>query len=566
MKEGKYYGAHLHMHSCFEGTASMEGHMYEAQRIGVDVIWFTDHDSRMGIRINSIREFDFEKETLLIKENPEKPGVFHGWISNETGEQAKGNISLTREFSYTGMQCMKICAESSEESSKWQRKAVYFTSNGKRHQWSLLSIVRLKIACLIKGLCKDTRIIFKVKLSQRPPDHQFAAIKYVIGESEGLEDKNSKVIPLKTVEGSWCELTFNLTKDAENSPEIGGLDNVFDSIEIIVETRNGKSITCFFDDFQIQNELLYEDVRVRQKALAERLGAKYGVLPIVATEISNAGMHKNCFSTNVPIINYMKRNYSVTHDEAIQWVLQHNGTFSYNHPFVKWNRLSLTDEEKESIVKDLVEEFTLKKCDGASMIEIGFPVGRYGFSLENHLELWDGLSANGIFITGHGVSDNHANDTNWYDGNNFVAWIYSDELNEESLIKSMKSGNVYTGDPVQFKGELIFETKEGYCMGQVVKISKPKYKISLKINKMKPGWTINWIVNGENNRSILVDEDILEDSIKIEPKNNVNFVRVEVYNESNRCILLTNPIYFVTDDNIPDERRVTHGTLLAAER
>ena len=37
----------MHIHSSFsEGIASMDAHLYQAHRLGVDVIWWTDHDFR----------------------------------------------------------------------------------------------------------------------------------------------------------------------------------------------------------------------------------------------------------------------------------------------------------------------------------------------------------------------------------------------------------------------------------------------------------------------------------------------------------------------------------------
>ena len=37
----------MHLHACFsEGTASMDTHLDQARRTGVDVVWWTEHDFR----------------------------------------------------------------------------------------------------------------------------------------------------------------------------------------------------------------------------------------------------------------------------------------------------------------------------------------------------------------------------------------------------------------------------------------------------------------------------------------------------------------------------------------
>src|SRR5262245_21739421 len=41
----------MHIHASFsEGIGSMQAHLAEAERIGVDVIWWTEHDHRMVAR------------------------------------------------------------------------------------------------------------------------------------------------------------------------------------------------------------------------------------------------------------------------------------------------------------------------------------------------------------------------------------------------------------------------------------------------------------------------------------------------------------------------------------
>ncbi|HEY8200094.1 MAG TPA: hypothetical protein VII47_01935, partial [Actinomycetota bacterium] len=58
----RYVGAQLHCHSSIEGPASIGAHCYEAARAGVDVVWLTDHDTRISLSIGGpfIDRFDFE--------------------------------------------------------------------------------------------------------------------------------------------------------------------------------------------------------------------------------------------------------------------------------------------------------------------------------------------------------------------------------------------------------------------------------------------------------------------------------------------------------------------------
>ena len=591
MDEEKYYSAHLHMHSCHEGVASMKGHMYMARQLGVDIIWFTDHDTRMGLLRTYVDGFSFDDEDLFIaRENKEIEKILRdrakfmegrglplsqesieksrklmtanstircGWQKKDAKNPATTTLKLIKDRAYKGEQCLNMKVESKGDSNSWQSGIIDFFTNGKRHQSSLLGDIQLKLACFLEApINEDTRVILEVTLSEQPPEHKKAKLKYVIGDTKGLEDEYSAVIKLDALPGAWNELSLDITKDAKNHPKIGGIDNVFDTISIILQTRNGKKMSCLFDDFRIIKEIEddpntgFEESRRRQQELADVLGKEYGVIPFVATEVSGAGYHKNSFCSYVPIINYYERDYNITNEDAIAWIKKHNGIFSKNHPFSAWNRSILTKEQQDAVLDNIFNECITTRCDGADMIEIGFPEGRYGFSLDYHLRLWDRLSKNGIFITGYGCSDNHSNSGKWLDGNNFVAWIYAKELKEEYLIESMASGNLYTGDPVKFKGQLRFNTDDGHNMGEVIKADKPKYTTYLNITKTKPGWSVKWIVDGELARIDELKEDFYKGQLSIEMAKPLHFVRAEIYDDTGRCIILTNPIYFVTDDNI----------------
>lgn len=557
-KSGMYYPTHLHIHTCFGHDASMNGHLYEASRMGMKTIWFTDHDYRMGKRKYSIEGFDFEGDSL-IKEHEKNKDIQYGWKKEGLPNPAKIKFTLTEEKVYRGNKSLKVNIEADNSRKDWQNSKIIFFATGKGYQYSLLSQVKLKFAFFTeKILGSDTRIIFDVQMSQHPPEHKKAGLKYVIGNTKGLENKYNKVIPLNIEVSKWNSLLLDLSRDAELHA-LGGLDNSFGTLSIIVESKSPKISTFYIDDFRIISKLSFEDVRAEQAKLAKLLGKKYNIIPFVGTEISKAGEHKNCFSTHVPIINYERNNYNVSHSDAVNWVKKYKGIFAVNHPFGLWKNKASTVEDRKASIEEVAKIHISNKCDGASMIEVGFPEGKYGFSVEEHLILWDKLSEKGIFITAYGSSDNHSNDKNWWTGNNFANWIYAEKLKEEKFIESMKSGKLFTGDPAIFKGELSFQTKDGYSMGQVVKVNKCEYCIQFKINKLKPKSLVRWVVDGMETKSDKTDQEQYLGEYILKTKKDIHFVRIEVYEETSRCIILTNPIYFVKSDEIEiPKERLTH--------
>ena len=552
MKKYKYFAQHMHMHSSYQPGASMEGHMYHAANLGMKYIWFTDHDIRMGRKPFYVDRFDFEDESLFVIEENGRSQGFKLLEENDESCQAV----LTKDTCFSGSQCLKISAHSDKD--EWKGGGVYFWSSGKRHCSSLMAGTSLEIAAMLKE-SKNSRVIFDVRLSQRPPENECAHLLYVLGNTEGLKvGAHTAVIPLPAAEG-WQKYTLDLSHDVLKQTAleqgVGGLDNAFDTISIIVEARNGVA-EAYFDDLRIHVKEKFEPVRNVQKKVAKEKGEQYGVTPFVATEISIAGPHKNCFTTSVPIIPYDEYDYKVTHEEAIDWVKKYGGIFALNHPFEKFYKDKITEEKDvEDRVEWLLEEFIQHKAWGATLMEVGYPVGRDAFNLKPHLSLWDKLTEAGIILTGYGSSDNHSNRTGWYEGNNFCNWlgVVSEEaepVREEAFVEAMKCGRCYMGNPVVLKGDVCFETEDGLPMGSVIMADSPEQcqNIRFYCNKAKSDWKFRLVSNGQVVAEQMLGAESFEYKYVLHSEKPISFVRAELYDENGVCIMLTNPIHIWRKD------------------
>jgi hypothetical protein len=78
-----------------------------------------------------------------------------------------------------------------------------------------------------------------------------------------------------------------------------------------------------------------------------------------------------------------------------------------------------------------------------------------------------------------------------------------------------------------------------------------------------PAWTVRLIANGACVQEFRVSDAMneagdLHAAFEVRPTLPVNVARAEMYNADGRCIMLTNPIYFVRTaeytETIPDER------------
>ena len=548
-----YYPMTLHVHSIWERQASMEGHFYNAQKLGIHHMYITDHDNRMGPRANHVDHFDFTKGVLKVLE-PSKDPLRPRWYGFTVVQQDEGTSVTMKDGA------MHLEASSTEVGKgKWSTINVLFDSSQKRHEVALLAKAMLHLGMQItdySDCSKDIRIIIDVKLSQRPPEFENAHIYYVFGNTEGLETPYITVKSMDEYQAFNC-YAFDLLTDAE---PVGGADNILNTVSFIVSARNGRSAKMSVDHMSFSWELEFEEGRKEQQRVADEIGKKYGVTTFVTSEISAAGPHKICFSTKVPIINYKERNYQITDEEAMEHVRSHGGIYSRNHPFFSikdkvklGERPEIIEQAKQEIIRKYVEN----RVWGAAMIEIGFPAGRHGASLEDYLYLWDRLSSEGIFISGYGDSDSHGNHGGWFDGNNFVGYIAAENPCEEEFIHSMKAGDLYTGDPVYLQRvEVSFVSSEGQMMGQVSVNEKPG-KAILTLKDLPEDCRVIWTANGQNIRTDYCGKEY-QGTLDIPTEEKVNFVRVALY-KGERCIMLTNPIYQTLDEevmkNISEERK-----------
>lgn len=240
--------------------------------------------------------------------------------------------------------------------------------------------------------------------------------------------------------------------------------------------------------------------------------------------------------------------------DAVRHVKAHGGIFAINHPLAiePLKRKDFSKTQRDRIVAKMAVCLLSNHAYGADLIEVGFPAGRNGFSLEEYVTLWDLLSMGGLFLCGYGSSDSHRNNDGWFDGNNFAAYIAAESslqhpICEDIFVHSMKKGMVYTGNPIKIKGEVRFETADGFQMGSVFKSEeRGEVDIVFYMEHTEPGWQFQLIENGD----ICFSESLnggafAHTSLLRTGKTAVSFRRAAVYDENGMCILLTNPIYLV---------------------
>lgn len=535
----KYYPQHMHIHSIYEPGASMAGHMYFASLIGMKHIWFTEHDVYWNKKPFS---FGFEQEELELDENcvPTR-----GFLPTQDSFDA---VTIDREHSYEGTASFRITAKANS-SDRWQGVSAAFSERGICQSFCRLPIMSIAHRA-VKHTEGDVRIIIDICLSERPPDQHFAHILFVSGSTDGLSRPHTLILPLSVGE-EWKLSEFDLAEIAQSDAAklIGGLDNVISYLTVSIETRNGASASLYLDSLKITGRATAEETKLRQNALAAEIGKEYGVTPFVTAEIS-AGGHKNCYTTDTPIFKYGDPEKKVTHEEACQEMIGRGLVFSINHPFVNLKGDKSGNVDYDAACDAMIEKLAADNAGGATLLEVGFPFGRYA-PYETHMRLWDGLACRGVILTGYGATDSHMMTEGWFSGNNFASFIGVDaecEPREADFAAGMRAGSLYAANPLVIKGEVSFTADEKRDMGSVNVVplgTKSRVKLSLEISNHN--WKVAWIVNGERVRLDATTRMGYNGEFELTTSKKIDFVRAEVYDYFGTLLCMTNPIYFTSE-------------------
>ncbi len=522
----KYYPMHMHLHASHEPTASIGSHMAHSAALGIHHLWITEHDVRMGRKKRGLPEFYFPKRKLFVEfPNGVRAGFKHL-------PESTGNIAFVDEADGISLD---ITAKNGE------RELLCFYSIGKNHCDPLFSGVKIRLDADI-ALAKGAVFAVEIILSVQPPSFEHARLIYKTDIDAPYDGDNVRYLPMPDADADG-RYTLEVTADATDA--VGGLDNATCYIRLLLDGGRGDS-RVRFRRFCFLRSLDFEPVRQEQIKVAEQVGKKWGVTPFVTYEISDAGHHKNCYTTSVPVLNYEKLSYEISHEAAVEYVLSHGGIFSYNHPFTEWKNAKLSDEEKHATVTELAERLAEERVYGASLIEVGFPYEKEDFYERHYLALWDGLSSRGVFITGDGDSDNHhATADGWTEGNNFVTFtgIGDDESpSEESFRAAFIRGSVWCGDPTRV-GSLDMHAVGGAPMGSIFVGSN--VDIVFSASGIRSGGYAKVVLNGNEGFMVPIENGSVAFDFTLYCEGRIDFARVELRDENDVLMALTNPIYTV---------------------
>jgi hypothetical protein len=336
-----------------------------------------------------------------------------------------------------------------------------------------------------------------------------------------------------------------------------------------------------FDELEIGQETYGQRTFERQAELLRRkAGETPSVIQLQGTEISFYWGHLNELSVETQLLDYeaivtavdldaagyVKNEMllkQVVNEAAVDRAHSKQGLVSCNHPLGTSFR-SRDPKESRSAYLAQIEQH---RCWGADLLEVGYRA-RGGFSLNDHLWLWDELNNRQLFMVGTGVSDSHgSNNGSWAtDPNNFVTWVYSQSATKPDLIEGLQHGRAFFGDITLFDGTVDLRATSGAKMGDIVITEAVKDEVQVEIDGVQPGDRVHLVQSGQ------VLEEASVNAEKYARKHEINIpgpgacIRVEVYSSERVAKAFSNPICYVRSSPVHSSRSTRERLTVHHER
>lgn len=131
---------------------------------------------------------------------------------------------------------------------------------------------------------------------------------------------------------------------------------------------------------------------------------------------------------------------------VVDFIHARGGIASINHPF------KASDSGSTPTPATVASRLIASQAYGAEILEVGYK-SKSG-NVQQHLDVWDAVSRNSIFVTANGVSDDHSGQAWASQANRYYTAPWAGGLDEPALMSALAAGRAFVGYLGRFAGTL----------------------------------------------------------------------------------------------------------------
>jgi len=492
-------GMHLHA-STSEGVGSMRSQLAQAAANGFDVAWFTEHDWRRR-RLLFRPSFSFHPGEVVLGGTWTLPAVPpDGSADGSSGGQVVSTPTTPNDRS-ANPASLRLRATSTGSSPATVGHRVSSEGTSRANYRSRITGRTVSVDVLPSSTGPDAWAQVLFRLSHHPasgdrPDGVCSIVYRLrpdVTSRTVSRDGTTGIVDVPVTAGRWQTLTFDLTADAGRVwHDMDPRDNSLGDIQFLAVSRRQAPAEVFFGFLRFDEQAGYDAVGVERDLLAAYADDVPHVLGLIGTEIS-LGPHLNQFGGpqkpyDYGVLTSLADKPGDIRGSIVDFIHAQGGLASINHPF-KPADSSLTGDA-EGIAHDLLSI----GAGGADILEVGYG-HKGGATLPDHLDVWDTLSRNGIFLTGNGVSDDHSGQDWASQENRFYTAAWSAARDEPGLLGALSRGRAYVGYLGAFGGTIDMAVDSDIPMGAVAVGGGSSRTVRIDVTGLPPGGAVQ-VVRG----------------------------------------------------------------------
>ncbi|MGI8533007.1 MAG: hypothetical protein ACR2KN_08385, partial [Geodermatophilaceae bacterium] len=477
----------MHVHASFsEGVASMDTHLDQARRTGVDVVWWTEHDFRQQAHgYRSAVGFD----GMVEPEN----GLDWTWAATRSGavEAAEGTFVTDPHSPDEPGKALRLTARGPSRS--WGR--LQYEGNAYNSTYSTsIAGTTLELDVLTESVGPDAELLVEVLSSYRPATASRPAgaytLQYRVGAQQGRTTENGGLLGVvaSRAQPGWQRLTLRLTDDvAALWPDLVAADAALYRLQLAVRARRGATATAVVDRLRfVRTGRDGQQSLALQADLIQQYAARYPELQQYQGSELSLVRHVNRFGGTAFLPDYgdapPRKDTSLKAASAmVDQIHAHGGLASHNHP------LDDAYPAPGALGAMIVDTGNL----GADLLEVGF-----AGDVEAVTQAYDIAARNGIFITATGTTDDHSGQ-DWLGRTpRWVTHAWAASAQAPDLVAALAAGQGWFADPAGYRGAMQIELAGRPAMGGVLVTRDSRVPLTVSADELPADSTVD-LVTGE---------------------------------------------------------------------
>lgn len=468
----------MHLHASFsEGAASMETHLDQAERAGVDVIWWTEHDFRVqahgyrqAVRFEGVVEPEGQLDWT--------------WTSSQAGEVTDATGTFVD------------APHSPEEPGR----ALRLRATGPGNDWGVLTFegaawnstyttnlsdTVLELDVLAESVGPDAELVVELLSSYRPargdrPAGQYT-LQYRVGPTAGrtTEGDGRLGVVSRPAPNTWIRMQMRPVDDiAALWPDLVAGDSGLFVLRLLVRARRGATVSAVVDRLRfVRQRRDDQSALLIQSELMAAYAARYPrVRQHQGGELSLV-RHLNRFGGRAFLPDYgdgppFKDDSIEAAMAMVEQVHAHRGIASYNHP---------PSGDPTALGRELVETGNL----GAELIEVGT-----GRSITSLAYAYDIAARNGVFVTATGVTDDHDGDDWAGQETRWITSAWAASTDEAELVSALTAGRCWVVDPAAYRGSIDISVQGRAGMGGVLVTQATRVPVEVTLTDLPKDSTV----------------------------------------------------------------------------